>query len=72
MRTKATLQLAGRVDKIISRVADIPERLQIVITDGEDLYREIRVENRFLDSKGNVLFLRVGDPVTLTIEARLR
>jgi hypothetical protein len=58
----ALVTLFGTVEKIIpALVPAIAEKAQIVVDGGEDLYREIRVDNTLLK-------LRPGTPVAITIQ----
>jgi len=64
---KATIRLSGKVQKIIpSRDPAVPDRVEISFEGAEDLYREIRINNCFLD--GRALGLEEGDQVQLLIE----
>jgi hypothetical protein len=46
-----------------------PEKAQIPIEGGEDLYREIRVENTLKNEKGEEVTDKEGASVEVTIEA---
>jgi len=62
--------LAGTVEKIIPSLSpDQPEKAEIVLDDGEPLYREIRIENVLKDEDGEELHLKPGAPVDITVEA---
>ncbi|MGH9728501.1 MAG: hypothetical protein ACRD33_04095 [Candidatus Acidiferrales bacterium] len=67
---KATVTLAGVVEKIIPPIDPRePEKAQIVIEGADHLYREIRVENSFKDPDGNDVSVGRGAEVDVTIEA---
>jgi hypothetical protein len=67
---KPTVTLPGTVEKIIPAVAPgVPEKAQISVHGAEDLYREIRIENKLEDSNGDSVELKLGAKVEVTIEA---
>jgi hypothetical protein len=67
---KAAVTLSGTVEKIIPPlVPSAPEKAQISVEAGEELYREIRVDNTLHDDAGNPVKLKVGAEVAVTIEA---
>ena len=67
---KPSTTLPGTVEKIIKPIDPRePEKAQIEIEKGEDLYREIRVDNVLKDEKGEDVALKEGAPVDVTIEA---
>jgi len=67
---KPTVTLPGTVEKIIPPVVPSdPEKAQIVIDGGDELYREIRVENTLQDADGNPVALKKGAEVEVTIAA---
>ena len=67
---KATITLPGVVEKIIrSTNPDEPDKVQIAIEGADELYREIRVENRLQDADGNDVSLKKGAEVEVTVEA---
>jgi hypothetical protein len=69
-KDKATTTLPATVEKIIKPVVPSePEKAQIEIEKGEDLYREIRVDNTLKDKMGEEVALKEGAPVDVTIEA---
>jgi hypothetical protein len=58
------------VEKIIpSPHPSEPEKAQIAIEDGDDLYKEIRIENALQDEDGNEVALKEGAEVEVTVEA---
>jgi hypothetical protein len=42
---------------------------QISVKDGDDLYKEIRIENALQDEDGNEVALKDGAEVDVTVEA---
>jgi hypothetical protein len=66
---KAAVTLPGTVEKIIPPMAGEPEKAQIAIEKADDLYREIRVENKLEDKDGKKVGLKEGAQVDVTIEA---
>ncbi len=70
MTTTSSTTLSGTVEKII-RPADPceGEKAQIGIDDADHLYREIRIENKLVDEKGNPVRLKEGATVEVTVEA---
>ena len=67
---KPTVTLPGTVEKIIPAIApDVPEKAQISVHGAEELYREIRIENKLEDSNGDSVGLKLGADVEVTVEA---
>ena len=67
---KPTVTLPGTVQKIIhSPDPSIPEKAEIAIEGADELYKEIRVENKLTDEKGNEVQLKQGAEVDITVEA---
>lgn len=67
---KKRKKLQGTVQKIIKPVhPGMPEKAQIEVKDGEDLYREIRVENEVADDQGEKAKLKQGAEVDIIVEA---
>jgi hypothetical protein len=67
---KAAVTLSGTVEKIIPPITpNHPEKAQITVEGGEDLYKEIRVDNTLQDESGNEVSLKKGAKVDVTIEA---
>jgi hypothetical protein len=67
---KATVTLPGTVEKIIPSLdPNEPEKAQIAVEGAEELYREIRIENTLQDETGNVVSLKKGAEVEVTIAA---
>jgi hypothetical protein len=63
-------RMRGSVQKVIKPVVPSePEKAQIGIEEGDDLYREIRVENVVTDDKGHKARLKTGAHVDVVIEA---
>jgi hypothetical protein len=67
---KPSTTLAGTVEKIIKPAhPSLPEKAQIAVEGGEDLYREIRIDNVLKDENDQAVALKPGAPVEVTIEA---
>ena len=63
------MTLPGTVEKIIPAIGDhIPEKAEIKIEGADDLYREVRIENKVIDAEGNPAKLKKGVEVDVTIE----
>ena len=66
----ASTTLPGTVQKIIpSPDPKKPDKAQISVEGGEELYREIRIENTLTDKDGTEVRLKPGAQVEVTIEA---
>ena len=62
--------LPGTVQKIIKPVhPSLPEKAQIEVHDAEELYKEVRIENKLTDEKGDEVQLKEGADVDVTVEA---
>jgi hypothetical protein len=69
MTEKPSVTLPGTVEKIIQPAKPgEPEKAQISIEGGDDLYREIRIENTLTGENGGVR-LKKGAEVEVTVEA---
>jgi hypothetical protein len=67
---KPAVTLPGTVEKIIPSMGPHePEKAQIAVEGGDELYKEIRVENTLQDAKGNAVALKEGAEVEVTIAA---
>jgi hypothetical protein len=67
---KVNVKLPGTVEKIIPAVGEVvPEKAQIQVDGADELYREIRIENKLQDQEGKAVSLKKGDEVDVTIEA---
>jgi hypothetical protein len=66
---KPTATLTGTVEKIIKPAfGEDSEKAEIVLENGEPLYREIRIENKLKDSAGKDVRLKPGAPVEVVVE----
>lgn len=70
---------AGKGWKLMSAVAkhtlkplnpQEAERVEISIAEADELFREIRVENSFVDAEGNVLAIKAGAELNIRLETR--
>jgi hypothetical protein len=69
-KDKPSTTLPGTVEKIIKPIVPgEPDKAQIEVEKGEDLYREIRIDKVLKDEKGGEVALKEGAPVDVTIEA---
>jgi len=67
---KASTTVPGTVEKIIpSPDPREPDQAEIVLDNGEPLYREIRIENKLQNENGEEVGLKPGAPVDVTVEA---
>jgi hypothetical protein len=63
-------RMHGSVQKVIKPVVPgEPEKAQISVEEGDDLYREIRVENVVTNEKGEQARLKPGAKVDVVVEA---
>jgi hypothetical protein len=70
MTDKPKVTLPGKVEKIIkSPHRGVQEKAEIAVDGADDLYREIRIENKLTDEDGNSVKLKEGAPVEVTVEA---
>lgn len=69
-RNRPWKTLAAVVKRVVkSVVPDEPDKVEISITGAEDLFREIRIENRFTSVDGRLIELSKGVHVDVTFEA---
>ena len=60
-KDKPSTTLPGTVEKIVKPIVPSePEKAEIHIEGGEDLYREIRVNNVLKDEKGDEVAIKEG------------
>jgi hypothetical protein len=65
----ASVTLPGVVEKVIgSPHPAVPERAQVVVEGADELYREIRIDNALKADNGEVVTLKEGDEVKVTVE----
>ena len=70
MPEKSNVTMPGTVEKIIPPVHPSgPEKAQIALEGGEELYREIRIENSLTNENGDEVRLKKGAEVEITVEA---
>jgi hypothetical protein len=65
----ASITLRGSVDRIV-QAPNGSDEAEIVIEGGENLYREIRIQNLLQGANGDVAVLQLGSEVEITIKAR--
>ena len=67
---KPSVTLAGTVDRIIEPpYPGLPEKAEIAIEGADDLYQEIRIDNTLTDKHGDIVRLKEGAEVEVTVEA---
>ena len=71
MTENSSAVLPAVVEKII-KLPHEPEKAQVAIEGGDDLYREIRIENTLIDENGREVSLKPGAEVEVTVEASTR
>jgi hypothetical protein len=70
MTDKPSVTLPGKVEKIIeSPRLNEPEKAQISVEGAEPLYQEIRIENSLTNDDGDVVALKKGADVDVTVAA---
>ena len=70
MTEKPSATLSGTVEKIIkSPDPSEPEKAQIAVEGADHLYKELRIENNLTDEDGNLVRLKQGAKVDVTVEA---
>ena len=70
MTEKPSVTMPGTVEKIIpSAYPSEPEKAQIALEGGDELYREIRIKNSLTDENGDEVRLKKGAEVEITVEA---
>ena len=47
----------------------MPEKAQIEVHGAEELYKEVRIDNKLTDEKGDEVHLKEGADVDVTVEA---
>jgi hypothetical protein len=69
-KKKPAVTLPGVVEKVFPPLSeDEPEKAQIAVEGADDLYREIRIENKLKSVEGNEVKLKPGAKVDVTVEA---
>ena len=70
MTEKSSVTMPGTVEKIIpSAHPSEPEKAQIALEGGDELYREIRIENSLTNENGDEVRLKKGAEVEIIVEA---
>lgn len=70
MTKKAKTVKPGKVQKIIKPPhKGVPEKAEIAVEGADELYKEIRIENRLEDANGNDVKLKPGAEVEVAVEA---
>jgi uncharacterized protein YfaS (alpha-2-macroglobulin family) len=69
MSDRPSVTVSGKVEKIIQSLTPrMSEKAQITIQGAEELYREIRIENKLMNKNGDEVRLKQGAEVKVTIE----
>lgn len=64
------MKLPGKVQKVIrSPFPGEPEKAEIAIDGADGLYKEIRIENKLQDDEGNLVQVKPGEDVDVTVES---
>jgi len=66
--SKSKTTKRGTVKKIIDASVE-PEKAEISVHGAEDLYKELRIENKLEDSEGKEVKLKTGAEVDVILEA---
>lgn len=70
MTEKPSVTLPGKVEKIIeSPHPNEPEKAQISVEGADALYQELRIENSLINDEGDVVGLKEGAEVDVTVAA---
>ena len=70
MSKKPKAKKPGTVRKVLKPIVPgEPEKAEIEIHDADHLYKEIRIENKLVDSKGKKVKLKPDASVDVTVEA---
>lgn len=70
MPKKPKTKKPGTVRKVIKPIVPSqPEKAEIEVHGADDLYKEIRIENKLEDSEGKKVKLKPNVPVEVTVEA---
>jgi hypothetical protein len=70
MTEKSSVTLPGTVERIIQPIdPKQPDKAEISVEGGDDLYREIRIDNTLTKENGEEVCLKVGAQVEVTVEA---
>ena len=70
-RKKAGTTLHATVEKVIKPHpgSTEPEKAQIAVDGADELYRELRIPNKLEDEDGNLVKMKTGNEVEVTIES---
>lgn len=69
-KEKPAVTVPGTVQKIIKPlIPGQPEKAEIAIEGADDLYKEIRIENKLTNSEGESVAMKRGAEVEVTVEA---
>ena len=71
-RTKPWKTVSAVVSKVLEPILKEPGKVEISISGAEELFREVRIENRFTGVDGQPVALKQGVRVHVTIEVDSR
>lgn len=69
VRNKPWTSMTATANKILSSIGGPQRKVEISIAVADDLFREIRIENRLMGVDGNPVELTKGAQLTVTFEA---
>jgi hypothetical protein len=69
MSEDASVKMPGKVAKIIPAQYGEPEKAQIKVDVAEDLYSDVRIENKLTDDNDNGVSLKPGAELEVTVSA---
>jgi hypothetical protein len=70
MKKKPKTKKHGTVKRIIkSPDPSVPEKAEVEVHEADELYKEIRIDNKLEDEHGSLVKLKEDAPVDITVEA---
>jgi hypothetical protein len=70
-RNKPSVSMPARATRLLPSIDGPNKKVEITIPAADDLFREIRIENRLLGLEGNPISLASGAELTITVEAEI-
>jgi hypothetical protein len=68
---KPSVRMPARANRLLSSIDGPNKKVEITIPAADDLFREIRIENRLLGLDGLAVSLASGAELTITVEAEI-
>jgi hypothetical protein len=68
---KPSVRMPARANRLLSSIDGPNKKVEITIPAADDLFREIRIENRLLGLDGLPVSLASGAELTITVEAEI-